>query len=286
MTFFKLALNLVRPWLLSTRSLSDQASKAYCLAGRAIIVTGGASGVGYGITQHLMREGAKVLIMDMDKCVAEGRLKEVEQKYGPGSAYFSVGDVTSESDAERAIQTCKERFGKVDMLVNNAGTGLLMSTYDQQTGKAHDLGKFNHVVQVNLLGTFNMSRLAAVEMAKNAPDEDGQRGLIVNISSTSGMESSAGQVAYAASKAAVNGMTLVMARDLAPIGIRVMTVCPGPTETRALKRFVEAHPDYQLPLLFPCRMATPAEIAEVICLIAECKFANGTCWRVDAGGRI
>ncbi|KAI0980597.1 hypothetical protein GJ496_009561 [Pomphorhynchus laevis] len=238
-----------------------------------VLITGAASGIGLSISDLLLSCGYSAIT-------------ELSKKYSELHIHFAVGNVSDENDGRQAINECINYFGKLDILVNNAGTGTLQFTYDLSNDKVHDLESFRRIIEINTVGTFNMSRLAAQAMSKNEPDEDQQRGLIINISSTSAFESTAGHLAYSSSKAAINGMTLSMAKDLASIGIRVTTICPGATETPALKQFISIYKDYKVPTLFPELCCSAKEIGQAIKFIIECKVVNGACWRVDGGGRV
>ncbi|HEX2494315.1 MAG TPA: SDR family NAD(P)-dependent oxidoreductase, partial [Steroidobacter sp.] len=184
------------------------------------LVTGGSSGLGEATVRRLHGAGARVVICDVDAARGEALATELGSR-----AAFAKTDVTSESDARAAVQAARERFGAINGLVNCAGIG----PAERVVGKAgpHRLESFARCVQVNLVGTFNMIRLAAEAMATQDAKEDGERGVIVNTASIAAYEGQIGQAAYSASKAGIVGMTLPIARELAKSGIRVVTIAPG-----------------------------------------------------------
>ncbi|VDP82062.1 unnamed protein product [Echinostoma caproni] len=189
------------------------------LKGLAAIVTGGCSGLGLATAKKLLDSGCKVLVCDIQKSPS---FTEIES-----DCVFCPTDVASEADASNAVQTAKNKFSKLNILVNCAGAALACKTYNVKLKKPHPLDSFEHVLRVNTIGTFNMIRMAATAMVENEPDEDNLRGVIINTASIAAFEGQVGQVAYAASKGAVVAMTLPIARDLTREGIRVMTIAPG-----------------------------------------------------------
>nr|KAF6359877.1 hydroxysteroid 17-beta dehydrogenase 10 [Myotis myotis] len=152
--------------------------------------------------------------------------EEQAKKLGKSCA-FAPTDVTSEKDVQAALALAKEKFGRVDVAVNCAGIAVALKTYNVKRNQAHTLEDFQRVINVNLIGTFNVIRLVAGEMGQNEPDQEGQRGIIINTASVAAYEGQVGQAAYSASKGGIVGMTLPIARDLAPMGIRVITIAPG-----------------------------------------------------------
>src|SRR5678809_1566993 len=195
------------------------------LHGNVALVTGGASGLGAATVRRLVAGGAKVVIVDRDAAKAEALAKEL----GCG---FAVADVTDPAQVDAAIATASA-LGPLRIAVSCAGVGWASRTLDK-TGKPHDLELFKTVVGINLIGTFNVLRLAAAAIAKAEPLTGGERGVIVNTASVAAFDGQIGQIAYAASKAGVAGMTLPAARDLAPAGIRVVTIAPGIFDTPML----------------------------------------------------
>uniref|UniRef100_A0A671DQI7 3-hydroxyacyl-CoA dehydrogenase type-2 n=1 Tax=Rhinolophus ferrumequinum TaxID=59479 RepID=A0A671DQI7_RHIFE len=186
------------------------------------IITGGASGLGLATAERLVRQGASAVLLDMPNSDGEAQAKKLGK-----SCVFTPADVTSEKDVQAALTLAKEKFGRVDVAVNCAGVAVAIKTYNSKKSQAHTLEDFQRVLNVNLIGTFNVIRLVAGEMGQNEPDQGGQRGVIINTASVAAFEGQVGQAAYSASKGGIVGMTLPIARDLAPMGIRVMTIAPG-----------------------------------------------------------
>src|SRR6266508_1109377 len=184
------------------------------IAGSVAVITGGASGLGRATAERLVAGGGKVALLDLPKSAG----LEVAKKMG-GNALFAACDVTSVDDVTAALEAAAAKLGAVHVLVNCAGIG------------PADLGVFTRVIQVNLIGTFNCIRLAAAHMAKNQPNEEGERGVVINTASVAAFDGQIGQAAYSASKGGIVGMTLPIARDLAEMGIRVVTIAPGIFDT-------------------------------------------------------
>ena len=172
------------------------------IQGKVAVITGGASGLGQATAEAIIAKGGKVMILDRD----EKKGPEVAAELGENAAFVQT-DVTDEASVQAAIDATKEKFGAIHVCVNCAGVGSAMKTVGREN-KPHDLGVFNMVVQINLIGTFNVARLAAAVMAENEPGEDNERGLIVNTASVAAFDGQVGQVAYAATKGGVVGMTL------------------------------------------------------------------------------
>ncbi|VDK36424.1 unnamed protein product [Taenia asiatica] len=183
------------------------------------LVTGGASGLGLATTKKLLQEGCKVVVCDINRTSGIDKLGD--------DVIFSETDITSEESVKEAIDLAKSKFSLINCVVNCVGIGISRKTISNSSSKPHDLKEFERVLRVNTVGTFNVIRLTALSMAQNEPDEDGERGVIINTASVSAFEGQVGQVAYAASKAAVVGMTLPVARDLSRHGIRCVTIAPG-----------------------------------------------------------
>ena len=188
------------------------------------VVTGGASGLGRATAERLLAAGAAVALLDRPASPGADIAKTMGQR-----ATFTPADVTNAEEVSAALQTAGERLGGVNVLVNCAGIGTAMKTFGR-SGPAK-LEEFTRVVQVNLIGTFNCIRLAAALMAKNAPGADGERGVVINTASVAAFDGQIGQAAYSASKGGIVGMTLPIARDLAELGIRVVTIAPGIFDT-------------------------------------------------------
>ncbi|AFT71611.1 NAD dependent epimerase/dehydratase family [Alloalcanivorax dieselolei B5] len=248
---------------------------------KVAVVTGGASGLGRATVEALAARGAKVMILDRDA----QRGEEAAAAIG-ASVAFTQTDVTDEASVQAAIDATRDAFGAIHLCVNCAGVGSAMKTVGRDN-KPHDLGVFNTVVQINLIGTFNVTRLAAAVMAENEPGEDNERGLIVNTASVAAFDGQVGQVAYSATKGAVVGMTLPIARDLASLGIRCNTIAPGIFNTPLMN----AAPDkVKMPLIemtqFPKRLGHPEEYAAMVCHMVENRFLNGETIRLDGGIRM
>jgi NAD(P)-dependent dehydrogenase (short-subunit alcohol dehydrogenase family) len=244
------------------------------------LVTGGASGLGESVAREIVRAGGCVAILDM----AEERSAALAKELGEG-AIFVKTNVACEEDVVRAIGQAVKKFGSVNAAVNCAGIASATKTV---SGRGpFPLDHFEMTIKINLTGTFNVIRLAAAEMIGNAPGEDGERGVIVNTASIAAFEGQMGQAAYSASKAGIVGMTLPVARDLAPYGIRVNTVAPGIFDTpmaRLMPEAVRASLEAQVP--FPKRFGTPEEFASLVLHIIENRMINGETIRIDGAIRM
>ncbi|NXK70885.1 HCD2 dehydrogenase, partial [Sylvietta virens] len=190
--------------------------------GLVALVTGGGSGLGRATVERLVQHGARVVLLDLP--ASSGA--QLAQELGEHCA-FAPADVTSPKEVGAALALAQKQFGRLDLAVNCAGIGIAVKTYNSKKDKVHDLEDFQRVINVNLVGTFNVIRLSAQLMSHNKPDADGHRGLVVNTASVAAFEGQVGQAAYSASKGGIVGMTLPIARDLAPLGIRVVTIAPG-----------------------------------------------------------
>jgi NAD(P)-dependent dehydrogenase (short-subunit alcohol dehydrogenase family) len=242
------------------------------------LITGGASGLGAATARMAAENGARVLIADMQAELGEKLARELHGK-------FVKTDVTSEADGKAAVAAALGELGGLHVLVNCAGIG----TAERTIGKAgpHNLGHFEKVIKVNLIGTFNMIRLAADAMAKAVPNASGERGVIVNTASVAAFDGQIGQAAYSASKGGVVGMTLPIARDLSRNGIRVCTIAPGTFETpmlMGLPKDVQESLGQQVP--FPSRLGRPAEYAQLVRSIVEIEMLNGETIRLDGAIRM
>ena len=250
------------------------------LEDRVILITGGASGLGAAVAQMAVDAGARVVLADMN---AEAGAAQ-QAALGP-QAHFQRCDVTSEADGQAAVAAALDRFGQLDALVNCAG----VAPGEKIVGREgpHRLESFARAVQINLVGTFNMLRLAADAMAKNAPGADGERGVIVNTASIAAQDGQIGQAAYAASKGGVAALTLPAARELARHGIRVVTIAPGIFGTpmmAGLPQEVQASLGASVP--FPARLGDPAEYAALAKHILENRMLNGEVIRLDGALRM
>ncbi|XP_031828338.1 3-hydroxyacyl-CoA dehydrogenase type-2-like [Nomia melanderi] len=252
------------------------------LQGMVALVTGGASGLGLGTVQRFVKQGAKVVIADLPS----SKGKEVADELG-SSAIFAPTDVTSEQDVHAALNATKRHFNKLDVLVNAAGIGFASRVFNFNRGVPHTFDDFSKVFKVNAGGTFNCVRLAVELMYKNEPNEDGQRGVVINTASVAAFDGQIGQAAYSASKGAITSMTLPLARDLVKAGIRVVTIAPGIMDTPLFK----ALPPKAVLLLqqsvpFPSRLGKPDEFAQLAQHIVENSYLNGEVIRLDGALRM
>jgi NAD(P)-dependent dehydrogenase (short-subunit alcohol dehydrogenase family) len=250
------------------------------LSNSTFIVTGGASGLGAASVRALAASGANVVIADLQADKGEGLAAQFGAK-----GRFVKCDVTSEADGKAAVDLAVKSFGGLQGLVNCAGIAIGEKTIGKEG--PHSLASFTRVITINLIGTFNMIRLAADAMAKGRPNADGERGVIVNTASVAAFDGQIGQVAYAASKGGVVGMTLPIARDLARSGIRVCTIAPGIFLTpmlEGLPKEVQDSLGQQVP--FPSRLGRPEEYGALVKHIAENAMLNGEVIRLDGAIRM
>ena len=253
------------------------------LAGLICMVTGGASGLGKAAVENFVKQGAKVIVCDLPK--SEG--SSLANTLGEANALFCPTDVTSETDVKAALEAARSKFGGLDVLVNCAGIGVAFKTYNFNKKRTHMLEDFEKVIKVNLIGTFNVSRLVCDEFAKNEPGPDGQRGVIINTASIAAYDGQVGQVAYAASKGGIVSMTLPMARDLASMGVRVVTVAPGLFETPLLASLPEKTKKFLAETVpYPSRLGRPSEYAHLVQTIVENQMINGEVIRIDGALRM
>jgi len=247
------------------------------LAGSVALVTGGASGLGAATARRLVEGGAKVVIVDRD----EARGGELARELGQT---FAKADVTDPAQIEAAIARATG-LGPLRVAVSCAGVGWAARTLDK-TGAPHDLELFRTVVAINLIGTFNVLRLAAAAITKSEPIAE-ERGVIVNTASVAAFDGQIGQIAYAASKAGVVGMTLPAARDLAPAGIRVVTIAPGIFDTPMLGALAEdKRAALAKDVVFPKRLGSPAEYGELVAAVVENGYLNAETIRLDGALRM
>lgn len=250
------------------------------VSGKVAVVTGAASGLGFATCQALAEAGARIVGFDRD----EGRLAEMSRTLG-GESLGRVVDVADEASVEAGLAAAAERFGTVHVVVNCAGVANAAKTLSK--GEPFPLATWSKVIAINLTGTFNVIRLAAKLMAENEP-EDGERGVIVNTASGAAWQGQIGQAAYSASKAGVMGLTLPVARDLAPHGIRVMTIAPGLFETAMVAELPSnvSQSIIDRMILNPSRMGRPSEFAALVRHIVENGYLNATTIPIDAGARM
>jgi 3-hydroxyacyl-CoA dehydrogenase / 3-hydroxy-2-methylbutyryl-CoA dehydrogenase len=246
------------------------------------LVTGAASGLGKATAERFIAQGAQVVLCDLPSSAG----KELASQLGT-NAVFSPIDVTSEEDVKNALHLTKQQFGKLDVAVNCAGIGVAFRTFNFTKKRVHELEQFKRVIMVNLIGTFNVCRLACELFSYNEPNADNQRGVIVNTASVAAFDGQIGQVAYAASKAGIAGMTLPMARDLASMGVRVNTIAPGLFDTPLLASLPEKVRTMLAETVpNPSRLGKPEEFAHLVQAIVENPMLNGEVIRLDGAIRM
>lgn len=246
------------------------------------LVTGGASGLGRATVERFVREGARVTLCDLPTSKGE----EVAKSLGDNCVFAPV-DVTSTEDVESALALTKGKFGRLDAAVNCAGIGVAFKTYNFNKNRPHDLNDFIKVQMINTVGTFNVIRLSSGLMGQNEPDKDNQRGVIVNTASVAAFDGQMGQAAYSASKGAIVGMTLPIARDLASIGIRVNTIAPGLFDTPLLASLPEKVRAYLAKTVpNPSRLGNPDEFAALVQHLVLNHMMNGETIRCDGALRM
>jgi NAD(P)-dependent dehydrogenase (short-subunit alcohol dehydrogenase family) len=250
------------------------------IAGKVFIVTGGASGLGEGTARMLVANGGKVVIADLQADKGEALAAEL----GSDNAAFVKCDVSQEADGQAAVARATS-MGKLMGLVNCAGIAPAAKTVGKEG--AHGLTLFSKVVTVNLIGSFNMIRLAAEAMAKNEPEATGERGVLISTASVAAYDGQIGQAAYSASKGGVVGMTLPIARDLARSGIRNMTIAAGIFGTPMLFQMPKEVQDaLAAGVPFPSRLGTPADYAKLVHQIITNEMLNGEVIRLDGAIRL
>jgi NAD(P)-dependent dehydrogenase (short-subunit alcohol dehydrogenase family) len=249
--------------------------------GKVAIVTGGASGLGEATVERIVKAGGKAAIFDLDAVKGQALVDRLGS-----NAVFAKVDVADEASTQAGIALALSAFSGIDICVSCAGIPGRIGRVVSKNGPMA-LADFEKVVRINLIGTFNVTRLAAAEMLKNQPDpQTAERGVIINTASLAAMEGQMGQVSYAASKAGVIGMMLPLVRDLSQFGVRVLTVAPGLFET---PMGAGAPPEIKEKLIatleFPKRMGQPSEFANLIAHLVENSYLNGEVIRIDAGTR-
>jgi NAD(P)-dependent dehydrogenase (short-subunit alcohol dehydrogenase family) len=249
-------------------------------ADHTILVTGAASGLGAGTARRLAAAGANIVVADLNSAAGE----QLATELAPRAVFIST-DVSSEASAQAAIDGAIDRFGALHGLVSCAG--ILGASRIVGKNGPHDLGLFQKVIQVNLVGTFNMLRLAAAAIAKNEPNAEGERGVIINTASVAAFEGQIGQAAYAASKGGVASLTLPAARELARFGIRVVAIAPGIFDTAMMQAAPDAvRQSLAEQAVFPARFGRADEFAQLVQQIIENPMLNGCTIRLDGAVRM
>src|SRR5262245_14004576 len=250
------------------------------IEGASAVVTGGASGLGEATVRRLHARGARVVILDLD----EKRGPALAEELGEG-VVFAKTDVGSEADVQAAVEKAVA-LAPLRIAVSCAGIGWAQRTVNKE-GIPHDLGFFNTILKVNLVGTFNVLRLSAAAMLKQAPLVDGERGVVINTASIAAFDGQIGQLAYAASKAGVVGMTLPAARDLSKSGVRVLTIAPGTFHTPMLALLPEEQRQaLAAGIPFPARLGDPQDFAKLAVHMVENSYLNGETVRLDGALRM
>jgi len=250
------------------------------IRGKTFLVSGGASGLGAATARRLARAGGNVAICDL----SEEHGGKLAREIGP-AALFMATDVTDEDQLDRAVAAARSRFGALHGAVSCAG----VAPGERILGKGapHRLESFRRAIEINLVGTFNVLRLAAQAMAENPADSEGERGIIVNTASIAAFDGQIGQAAYSASKAGIAGLTLPAARELARFGIRVMTIAPGIFETPMVGGFTdELQQSLAAQIPFPPRLGRPDEFAALVEHIITNTMLNGEVIRLDGAVRM
>lgn len=244
------------------------------------IITGGASGLGLATARHLVLNGARVAIWDLNGEAGEKTVSELGE-----NAIFSQVDVSDEESVAKAMEAAVSHFGTIHVAINCAGIGIPAKLLGKE-GPV-DMKGWTKTIQINLVGTVNVIRLAAQQMNLNEPNTDGERGVIVNTASVAAYEGQIGQTAYAASKAGIIGVTLPAAREFAPLGIRVVTIAPGLFETPMMMGLPEKVQEaLGLSVPFPSRLGRPSEYAGLVGHIIENPMINGETIRLDGALRM
>lgn len=248
--------------------------------GKTFLISGGGSGLGAATAQRLVQSGGSVVLLDINPAAGEATAAALGER-----ARFVQTDVTSEADVQAAVDAAISTFGGLHGAVSCAGIATVEKTYGKRG--VHPLDLFERVIRINLVGTFNVIRLAAAALAQNEPGEDGERGVLINTASVAAFDGQIGQAAYSASKGGIVGMTLPIARDLASLGIRVVTIAPGIFETPLMAGLPEAARvslGQQVP--FPSRLGRPEEYAALAAHIIENRMLNGEVIRLDGAIRM
>lgn len=250
------------------------------IEGNTFVVSGGASGLGEATSRMIVENGGNVVILDVNAEAGNNLKVQIGN-----SAVFVQTDITHENAVVEALNKAIVTFGKIDGLINCAGLGPAKRILGKT--EVHDLAFFQKIINVNLVGSFNTLRLASDKMQTNTPNEEGERGIIINTASVAAFEGQIGQAAYSASKGGIVSMTLPVARELARLGIRVMAIAPGIFETPLLASYTQEVRDSlgaQVP--FPSRLGKPSEYANLVKHIIENVMLNGEVIRLDGSIRM
>ena len=248
--------------------------------GSTVVVTGGASGLGEACVRNLLSGGAKIAIFDF----AADRGEKIAAELGK-DVIFAKTDVTDEVAVQGAVNKTMEAFGAINIAVNCAGGGVPMKVLSKKGPMP--LASFSQVIQLNLIGTFNVVRLVVEQMVKNSPDADGEKGVIINTSSVAAYDGQIGQAAYSAAKGGIVSMTLPIARECADYGIRVMTIAPGLFDMPLLRGLPDAVREaLGKTVPFPQRLGKPDEFAFLVRNIIENRMLNGEVIRLDGAIRM
>mgnify|MGYP001345543449 CR=1 FL=1 len=251
------------------------------LKDKVIAITGGASGLGEASTRHFVTQGAKVMILDIN----DDNAKAICDELGDESVKYVNTNIMEEEPVKDAMSKIEEAFGKLHVAINCAGTGYGARIIGKDA--PHPLDHFKFIIDLNLVGTFNVMRLAAELMDKNEADEDGEKGVIINTASIAGYEGQIGQAAYSASKGGVVGMTLPIARDLSVAGIRVLTIAPGTFDTPMLGMLPEEiRQAIANGIPFPKLLGDPAQYAHLVEHMVQNSYMNGETVRLDGALRL
>ncbi|MEA1960653.1 MAG: SDR family NAD(P)-dependent oxidoreductase [Bacillota bacterium] len=250
------------------------------IKGLVALITGGASGLGAAAVEMFVGKGGKAVIADLN----EEKGKEFAAQFGDNVVFVKC-NVTSTEDNTAAVQAAVEKWGRLDVLINAAGIGSASKTIGKDGPT--NLDWFKMVIDINLIGTFDMIRLAAWQISKNQPNAEGEKGTIINVASVAAFDGQIGQAAYSASKAAVTGMTLPIARDLSRDGIRVNTIAPGIFDTPMMQLLPQAARDSLGAMVpFPKRLGKPVEFASLCCQMVENSYLNAQTVRLDGAIRM
>ena len=250
------------------------------IPGKTFFISGGGSGLGAASARVLARSGANVILADINEMTGHSTQKEIGT-----NALFVKTDVTDSKSVSQALIKSTEAFGPINGAINCAGVAIAVKTVGRDG--PHALEDFERVIRINLIGTFNVIRLAAAQMAENEPAPNGERGIIINTASVAAYDGQIGQAAYSASKGGIVGMTLPVARDLARYGIRVMTVAPGIFDTPLLAGLPEkARISLGEQVPFPSRLGKPEEFGLLVRQIVENPMLNGEVIRLDGAIRM